>query len=120
VAAVIRIFRKFLARLRERFRRPFVRRIVHVGELYDVPETLDPATFYVAGSAAAPKWAAFLCPCGTGHQVILSLQRSHSPSWRLTVRAGKPTIWPSVDILDARRCHYWIQAGRVHWVRDRA
>lgn len=118
MAAVRALLEGVVAWLRARLRGESFRRVVYVGELYDVPELLDPAAFYVAGAEELPKWAAFACPCGTGHRVVLSLQAGHRPHWRLAVRAGAPSIWPSVDVLGVRRCHYWIRAGHVEWAGD--
>lgn len=116
---VIRWLRRLRHWVRDRLGRPYFRRTAYVEELYEVPNVLDPATMYVAGTPGAPKWVVFACPCGRGHRVVLSLQRSHRTRWRLVVDRGTPTIWPSVDVVEARRCHYWIRRGRVRWVSPR-
>lgn len=91
------------------------RRTVFVPELYDVPEQLNTDTFYVAGSPRYMKWAVFACPCDRGHHVTLSLQEGDYPRWRLQVDHGRPTVYPSIDVLEEPRCHYWIVRGRVRW-----
>lgn len=89
-----------------------------VGTISDVPDDLDQSVFYIAGTSSLPKWAVFICPCERPHRVTLSLQSSHRPHWRVRIRSGRVTVWPSVDVRDWRRCHYWIRDGRVQWVPD--
>ncbi len=91
-------------------------RVVRVSELHDVPDHLDPKSIYVAGTVKVPKWAVFICPCEHPHRVTLSLQSSHAERWRITDRRPGPTISPSVDVLDSRRCHFWVKRGQVQWV----
>jgi hypothetical protein len=91
-------------------------RVVRVGELYHVPDQLDRRTVYVAGSVDHPKWAVFLCPCEHPHRIALSLQPSHPKRWRVVEEQAGPTIHPSIDALDWKRCHFWISKGRVRWV----
>jgi hypothetical protein len=86
-----------------------------VSELYDVPEDMSAETVYVAGTPERMKWAVFVCPCDFGHDITVSLQEEDHPHWRLRVDRGRPTIYPSIDVLDGRRCHYWIIRGRVQW-----
>lgn len=91
-------------------------RTLEVGELHDVPYDLDPRVIYIAGMTNLRKWAVFACPCDRPHRVTLSLQLSHRPHWSVRVRAGRATIFPSVNVRDLRRCHYTIRDGRVQWV----
>lgn len=90
--------------------------VVRVPELHDVPDELDPKSIYVAGTVNVPKWAVFTCPCDRPHRVTLSLQSSHPERWRIIDQRPGPTIFPSVDVLDWRRCHFWVKKGQVRWV----
>ena len=91
-------------------------RVVHVPELHDVPDDLDPTSIYIAGTVKLPKWAVFMCPCERPHRVTLSLQPSDPERWRVMDQRPGPTIFPSVDVSDWRRCHFWVKKGRVRWV----
>ena len=103
--------------LRRRFARPHFRRTVVVGTVGEVPESLPGDTIVLVGSERQ-KWAVFDCHCGAGHRVTLNLQPSHYPVWRVSRRGQRLTIWPSVDVRDARRCHYVVNDGFVYWVRE--
>ncbi|MGI9112850.1 MAG: DUF6527 family protein [Gaiellaceae bacterium] len=59
----------------------------------------------------------FECPCGRGHRLAVSLQQSHRPSWRLGLGKDGPSLFPSIDSVADRRCHFWLRDGRVRWVR---
>jgi hypothetical protein len=84
-----------------------------------VPDLLDRHTIAVCGPPEAPKWAAFECPCGHGHRIVLNLQPEHRPRWRLSLIGQRPSLRPSVDSRLDLRCHFWLTGGRVHWVKDR-
>lgn len=66
--------------------------------------------------ATAPKWACFLCPCGSGEVVRLSIDQHSRPTWFLHVDVlGRPTLHPSVWQLDGCLCHFWIRKGEVSY-----
>jgi len=102
-------------RLRGWFERPHLRRVERVEELSDVPEYMERDVVVLAGPAARPKWAVFLCPCGRGHRV--SLQSTHWPRWQLRLDRGRPTFFPSIDVPNEDRCHFLIVNGRIRWAR---
>ena len=86
----------------------------------DLPERLDPRVVYVV-QTSTPKWLILDCPCGTGHEIAVSLQAAHSPHWRL--RRDHPrsrlSVSPSIDAASRdRRCHFWLVDGRVAWCDD--
>jgi hypothetical protein len=83
-----------------------------------VPHRLGRRQFVIVGLQERPKWAVFDCPCGRGHRLMLSLQQSHRPHWRLKLGGDGPSLWPSVDSVAEYRCHFWVRDGRVHWARD--
>jgi hypothetical protein len=109
------LIRRIAERIRRRFARPHFRRTALVESVGAVPEILPGDTIVLVGSERQ-KWAVFDCPCGAGHRVTLNLQPSHYPVWRASRRGHRLTIWPSVDVRDARRCHYFITNGFVRWV----
>ncbi len=56
---------------------------------------------------------AFLCACGCGHRVSLSVPDSH----QITSESGLATIRPSISVCDAPcTSHYFISAGKVEWM----
>ena len=99
--------------------RPRVRPVV-IGSRDDLPERLDPRAVYVI-QAAVPKWLILDCPCGTGHEIEVSLQLAHSPHWRLCrdPSGSRLSLSPSVDAArSGERCHFWLLDGRVRWCDD--
>ena len=89
-----------------------------VSDMDDVPAHIRPRRAYLVATATRHKWLVFDCPCGTGHRIVLNLDRARRPRW--TVRLCKTaalTLHPSVDYRDARMaCHYVLSNGRVEWV----
>jgi hypothetical protein len=98
---------------------PFFRwRIVATVESADdVPQRLPRNGAVLVVSGNYHKWVVFNCPCRSGHRVMLNTDRGRWPSWSTTIR-GLLTVLPSVDHQDrGRRCHYFIQKGRIRWVK---
>lgn len=78
--------------------------------------TLQSGIFYRVLRNRRPKWALFLCPCGCGSVITLSLQLAHKPHWKVAKSDGKrPTMWPSVWRDVGCLSHFWIEDGRVYW-----
>ncbi|MHB1142823.1 MAG: DUF6527 family protein [Sulfuricaulis sp.] len=82
-------------------------------------EAVRPNTFYRVMRNDQSKWALFLCPCGCGAVITLSLQFAHWPHW--TVRASKnrrpsmrPSVWRDIGCLS----HFWIEDGCIYWCSD--
>ncbi|MGH9280046.1 MAG: DUF6527 family protein [Acidimicrobiales bacterium] len=90
------------------------RRVMAVSGHSDVPSQLPRRKIVLVGSP--PKWAVMACPCGHGHRIDLNL--AHGDRARWSVESHKrPWISPSVDIKNpARRCHFWLRDGQIHWV----
>lgn len=88
--------------------------IVRIGARAELPAQLNPRRMYLIGDPA--KWAIFRCPCGRGHDVQLNLAHFGAARWKVRIsESGRPSVSPSVDVQDARRCHYWIADGRTKW-----
>lgn len=79
-----------------------------------VPDTIARDVMAVVGTTARPKWVQFRCPCGQ-HTVLLSLQSSHDPHWRIQLGHGGPTLFPSVRVTVDPHCHFSVRRGRVIW-----
>lgn len=89
-----------------------------VGAADQIPANVPALAAVVVGTDADPKWLAFECPCETGHQIMLNLDRRRSPFWTVT-KTRRLTIRPSVDSRrPERRCHYFVTKGKVDWVSD--
>lgn len=87
------------------------------GNVDEVPCTIPKRRACLVGSGQLQKWLIFDCPCNTGHRIMLNLDASRTPYWRLyTTRAQRITVSPSIDYRDGlRHCHYVLRAGRVIW-----
>lgn len=98
------------------FRWRIERRAADVDE---VPPRIPKRRAYIVATAILRKWLVFDCPCGTGHRIMLNLDRSRFPYWRLTLSATRQiTLSPSIDYHDEyRRCHYFLRKGRVIWAK---
>ncbi len=94
--------------------RAHLTKIVVVSDRGDLPMILNPRRLYQVGDPG--KWAVLECPCGRGHVVELNLAHPGRDIWRLDKDGGgRPSLCPSVDFRGSRRCHYWLQDGRVEW-----
>lgn len=104
---------------RRRWTAPKLRQVRVFTSRYDVPDRLPRWT--MAHVAGEPGWAIFECPCGTGHDRVELLLNAHPqlPHWRLELNGDAATLYPSVDFVGERRCHFWLRDGRVSWVEDR-
>ena len=90
-----------------------------VSEADEVPLSLPRRGAVLVGSLKRPKWLAFDCPCDKRHRIMVNLDPLHRPYWKLS--SIKPlSLWPSIDSrTKRRRCHYFIEVGRVHWMNSR-
>lgn len=83
------------------------------------PEEMTRGRLYLVVGRSGPKWAIFLCPCGCGERVLLSLSRERRPRWSVDVDwLGRPTFSPSVRQTDGCVSHYWVRKGHVEWCWD--
>lgn len=88
---------------------------MHVASVDDVPIRLRQRQAVIVGTSYE-KWLAFECPCRNGHRVLLNLDNSHYPRWRVA-NEYPLTLAPSVDEKSAAgRCHYIVRDGRIRWV----
>lgn len=96
-------------------------RVAYYSERDDLPEIPRPDEISVAGSLSAPKWAVIDCPCGYGHTILLPLQATVRPHWRIELDAkARVSLAPSIDRDDrVRRCHFWIKESRIEWVSEK-
>ena len=115
--AVLTRAREWLRRSLRRMRRDPRWEVSGTAEAGDlVPAIIPQHTAILIGAASRPQWLAFDCACGTGHRIMLNLEQTRRPSWKLMSRRPL-TVKPSVDYQGPdRRCHYVIAKGRIQWV----
>lgn len=85
----------------------------------EIPDKLPGRGAVLVSSGRFDKWIAFDCPCGRGHRIVLNIDGSRRPHWRVIQGHDRIlTIAPSVDYTEghSRRCHYIVRNGRVVWV----
>jgi len=79
-------------------------------------DAIPPAVVHIVAAGGKNRWAMFLCPCGCGEVITLSLQAVHSPHWKLLPsRADLPSLHPSIWRKQGCLSHFWIREGKVHW-----
>lgn len=84
----------------------------------EVPDRLPRKGIILVGPADEPTWAAFDCPCGRGHRLMVNLDRTRRPAWRLE-SVYPLSLRPSIDnITPQRRCHFFVSGGKITWARD--
>lgn len=82
-----------------------------------VPEKFHQHTVYLVGEGE-PWQAAFLCPCGCGARIQLSLVRDDQPRWDFTAHSDrKITLHPSVWRKSGCQSHFFLREGRILWAR---
>ena len=62
---------------------------------------------------------AMSCPCGCRQRVELPLIPEAKPHWRLiTDDHRRPTLHPSVWLLEGCRSHFFIRSGKIDWIQS--
>lgn len=87
----------------------------------DVPrgDELRTDRLVLVGSPESPKWATFICPCGCGTALLLSLSPTRRPRWQVSQSwSGRPTVTPSIRRTDGCLSHFWIRNGQIDWCAD--
>ena len=95
-----------------------INKIARYPSAAELPAQLGRHVVAVAGDP--PAWAALECPCGGGHRLTIRIrQHSQATVWRLDQGPAGPSLYPSVDFDSAvRRCHFWLERGRVRWIPE--
>ena len=84
----------------------------------EFPDSLKPATLYVAGEEPHLWAAAMLCPCGCGEIVHLNLLGDARPSWSvLKHNDSSITLMPSIWRTQGCRSHFCVRRSRIDWCR---
>jgi hypothetical protein len=90
--------------------------VAKMSSRHPTPNALRPGTLVVVRDGGIDKWACLRCPGGCGEKIQLSLSEKRRPRWGVTIdRLGRPTVTPSVNVLNACGCHFWIRGGNIDW-----
>lgn len=86
----------------------------------DLPEDLKNGIVYIVGIKKHPWQAAFICPCGCGVLIQLSLLSNSNPRWKFRLYRKKyislsPSIWRKVGC----KSHFFIRKGNIVWAVSR-
>ncbi|MFC5861782.1 DUF6527 family protein [Acidicapsa dinghuensis] len=86
----------------------------------EIPATLPKNGAVLVVARKKHKWIAFDCPCHLHHRILLNLDTTRYPHWRVSFGKKKRlTISPSVNSSDSGvYCHYFIREGKVLWAKD--
>ncbi|MBK6940905.1 MAG: hypothetical protein IPH13_12015 [Planctomycetes bacterium] len=86
----------------------------------DIPTLLQKDTLYLAGDRGEFWFAAMHCPCHCGDVIHLSLLKSDTPSWSVTLGdLGEATLRPSIWRRQGCKSHFWFVNGRAEFVREK-
>ena len=95
---------------------PSAFRVVHVK---DVPEKCKGGVLYLVGENGHQWFAVFVCPCGCGEVIQLSLLPDSRPRWSVELHADETaSLHPSVWRVKGCRSHFFLRRGLVSWVRE--
>src|SRR5882672_322779 len=91
--------------------------VARVTALHPSPSAMIDGVMLVVRDHGLHKWACMRCPGGCGERIQLSLSAKRRPRWSVTIDAiGRPTVTPSVNVLNDCQCHFWIRRGAIDWV----
>lgn len=84
----------------------------------EVPDTIPYRGVVLVGTPQRPTWAALDCPCRSGHRLLVNLDASRYPHWKISSQP-RLSLWPSIDsVAQGRRCHFVLSKGTIRWARD--
>lgn len=93
--------------------------IVEPGRLIEIPSK----TLVLTKKGNEFTWVRYVCPCGCGELINLSLSSAISPYWSLVmtqvnIKKPKVTITPSVYMRNTKcGSHYFITENKVIWCK---
>lgn len=88
-------------------------------ERHPAPADLLGGEMLVVRNGRLLKAACLRCPGGCGEKIILSLSTKHVPNWTIEMDSlARPTVYPSIRLLNQCRCHFWLEKGKILWCED--
>lgn len=84
-------------------------------EQVEAPDEVATRLPYRGVVLVGERWAVFDCACRARHRLMVNLDRTRYPFWRIESR-NPLSIYPSIDdITTQRRCHFNIRDGKLSW-----
>lgn len=70
---------------------------------------------YVVGTSDEPWQVELLCPCGCKDKIVLPVNESTEPRWRLKTINNKPSLSPSIWRSKGCKSHFILKKGKINW-----
>jgi Family of unknown function (DUF6527) len=84
----------------------------------EFPEVLDEGIVYLQGKVGHEWLAGFACPCGCGDVIELTMIKTFSPRWNISIEDnGVVTLTPSINRSVGCKSHFFITRGLVKWCK---
>ncbi|MDB5295217.1 MAG: hypothetical protein JWO31_1200 [Phycisphaerales bacterium] len=85
--------------------------------LEELPDKLDSKAVYVLGEGANHWFVSFLCPCGCGVPLQMTLLPEDRPHWRLTEHPEDRTVSLAPSVWRHAGCHshFFLRRGQIDW-----
>jgi hypothetical protein len=74
--------------------------------------------FFIVRREGRDLWAAFMCPCGGAHRLLVNLSHSKYHCWKVWVRRSAVNLSPSVWLETDCKSHFVVRDSRIYWVSD--
>lgn len=89
---------------------------LHYLQVEELPDKLSPQKIYLIGENEHLWFAAFICPCGCGETLQMSLIPNQHPKWTVTKHEnGTASLHPSVWRQVGCKSHFWLRSGKIVW-----
>lgn len=91
-----------------------------VNSMTDIPGGSLSNKIYLVSRNNKDRWLVFDCPRGHGERIEVNLMSTTSPSWRLSKKNKKVSLYPSVAVNSPKcDCHFWLKnniAYIAYWI----
>lgn len=104
-----RIYRIFVAWFKPKYKTVYTE---------DLPLAIQATTLYLVGEQNQPWQAAFICPCGCGALIQLSLLEDSYPKWEVSFINDNVSLSPSVHRIVGCKSHFYLKRGQIEWVKS--
>jgi hypothetical protein len=106
--------KRFLKWLRSLFlRRPHILNVHSVERVSEIPDDIG-RDVYVVERGGRQSWLVVSCLCEEQHRLMVNLLETKWPRWRVSMRSGRLSVFPSIWLKDECESHFWIRDGNVH------
>lgn len=91
--------------------------IITVLEEHPKDKNICDKNILLVGNSKFFKWAYLNCPCGCNRPILLSLHQNINQNWNINFDfLGRPSIFPSINLTNGCKSHFWLKKGKVFWV----